>query len=71
VDIYRGSVGWISGYNGMIVQEEDIIRTQPASEVAVQFYDSSILRLYLDTTVRLEEGLNMSSQPVAQVILQQ
>jgi hypothetical protein len=38
-------------------------------QVGVLFNDASILRLYLDTTVKLEAGLNQIGEPVAQVIL--
>jgi hypothetical protein len=54
----------------MPIYEGDILRTDTGAETAVYFTDSSILRLYMDTTVSLAQGSNNAGDPIAQVILQ-
>lgn len=68
VDVFRGA-GILTAALGMIIYEDDIISTKPTSSVAVEFDDTSILRLNVDTTVQIQQGLNTSLEPIAQVII--
>lgn len=54
-----GGSAYEPAYNGRIVYEDDIISTDMGATVAVEFDDTSILRLNVDTTVQIQQGLNV------------